>query len=182
VILVAVFLPLSAKASDVPQWQINQNQSSISFTATQNNAPVSGQFKRFSGDIHFNADQLPDSHIDIIVEMDSINVSYKELLETLKTADWFNIKRFPHAEFKSKEIIKLADQSYQAKGDLTIRDKTQPFTITFNIDNQKADTLHIKGSTIIHRTFFGIGQGDWASTDEIKDDVQVKFDLTLTRL
>jgi len=92
----------------------------------------------------------------------------------LITSDWFNAKVFPKAEFKSKQIEKTGDNQYNAKGTLTIRDKSVPVTLNFSAEYNESKGS-VVGSTVIKRSDFGVGQGEWAGTDEIKDDVTVSF-------
>ncbi|ERH41466.1 hypothetical protein N751_17020 [Legionella pneumophila str. Leg01/11] len=169
-----VLTPLVTEAA-VPQWQIIPEESQLTFTATQNGAPVSGQFKTFTGDIRVDPNDLKNSSIDIIVDINSINASYSELKDTLITPDWFNVKMFPKAEFKSNQIEKTGDKSYQARGTLTIRDKSEPVTLTFTSEQPDANKGIVVGTTTIKRTQFGVGQGDWSSTKEIKDEVTINF-------
>lgn len=166
--------PLLTEAA-VPQWQIVPNESQLTFTATQNGAPVTGQFKTFTGDIRVDPNDLKNSSIDIIVDINSISASYSELKDTLMNPEWFNIKMFPKAEFKSNQIEKTGDKSYQAKGTLTIRDKSEPVTLTFTSEQLDANKGMVVGTTTVKRTQFGVGQGEWSSTKEIKDDVIINF-------
>ncbi|HBD7060331.1 TPA: YceI family protein [Legionella pneumophila] len=169
-----VFTPLLTEAA-VPQWQIVPNESQLTFTATQNGAPVTGEFKTFTGDIRVDPNDLKNSSIDIIVDINSISASYSELKDTLINPEWFNVKMFPKAEFKSNQIEKTGDKSYQAKGILTIRDKSEPVTLTFTSEQPDANKGIVVGNTTIKRTQFGVGQGDWSSTKEIKDEVTINF-------
>lgn len=168
------FTPLLTEAA-VPQWQIVPNESELTFTATQNGAPVTGQFKTFSGDIRVDPNDLKNSSIDIIVDINSVSVTYSELKDTLINPEWFNVKMFPKAEFKSSQIEKTGDKSYQAKGILTIRDKSEPIILTFTSEQPDVNKGIVVGNTIIKRLHFGIGQGQWSSTKEIKDDVTINF-------
>ena len=63
-------LPIIAYA-EVPAWKIIPNESTLTFTATQNGAPVTGKFTDFSGDIHFDPAQLNASHININIEINT---------------------------------------------------------------------------------------------------------------
>lgn len=175
-----VLLPMIALA-DVVKWQIVPDESTLRFTATQNNSPVSGTFKKLHGEIDFSADDLKNSKADVVVEMDSVSASYQELVSTLKMSEWLDIAKFKEATFKSKDFSKVKDNTYLAKGDLKIRDKTVPVTIEFTFNNSEKDKNRVKGETVFKRTAFGIGQGEWASIDEVKDDVKVDFDLSLKR-
>lgn len=160
-------------------WQVIPEKSSISFTATQNNAPVKGEFKKFNADIQFDPAHLETSKVSITIDTNSVNMSYQELAEALKMPDWFDVKIFPHAVFKSTSFVRKGENAYQANGELTIRDKTQPATVEFKVENSSPTQLYTKGETTLKRSLFGIGQGEWADTNEIKDDVKVNFILDL---
>lgn len=160
-------------------WGIIPNQSSITFTAIQNNAPVTAQFKAFSGKIIFDPDKLQSSQVEIIINMSSVSASYKELTETLKTPDWFDVALFPQAIFKANQFTKIEKNNYQAAGMLTIRDKVLPVTLNFTLEEYTVDRAKAIGAVVLKRTRFGVGQGKWANTDEIKDDVKVEFVLTV---
>lgn len=166
---------LNAYASE---WQIVPTESSLTFTATQNNSPLSGEFKRFKGSINFDPAQLATSNVNITVDTGSVSASYQEVADTLKTPDWFDIKIFPEATFKATQFTKTGDNSYKAEGTLTIRDKTVPVTLNFNLDTYSQTKAHATGSTTLKRTAFGVGRGDWAKTTDVKDDVQVNFKLS----
>lgn len=172
--------PLLAQA-EAPVWQIIPAESTLTFTATQNGAPVTGKFTQFSGDIKFDFDKLNESSVNIIVETGFVTASYKDLVDTLKTSDWFNVKLFPQAIFKANQFKKTGDKAYQANGSLTIRDKTVPVTINFNVSSTSDTKVKVSGSTTVKRTAFGVGQGEWSSTDEIKDDVKIEFTLSVVK-
>ena len=175
--VVAAHLTPAAAAS---VWKIVPDKSSLMFTATQNGAPVKGDFKKFSGEINFDLDQLKDSKVKIIVDMGSLSTSYNDLTMTLKTPDWFDMKLFPEAIFEASEFTKTGDNEYQAKGTLTLRDKSQPVVLNFTA-SQTGNNAMVKGSTTIKRTAFGVGRGEWSSLNEIKDDVKVDFLINATK-
>jgi polyisoprenoid-binding protein YceI len=162
-------------------WKMIPEKSRLVFAATQNNAPLKGEFKKFDAEIHFDLDQLKQSRVKIIVDINSLASSYEELTSTLKLADWFDMKVFPQAVFEAREFVKKNDIEYEAKGNLTIRNKTLPITLTFKAVQSDATHGMVKGYTTIKRTAFGVGQGEWASVDEIKDDVRVDFEVNATK-
>lgn len=165
----------------VPAWQIDPSASSITFTGTQNNAPTSGKFKTFSGKINFDPNQLASSHVRIVVDMNSVSTSYAEVANNLKTADWFDTVHFPQAVFTTNTFHKTAATAYTAQGMLQIRDKTVPITLDFVVKEHSATHALVEGSTTLKRTAFGVGRGEWASTDEVQDAVKVNFLLALTK-
>ncbi|HVV68547.1 MAG TPA: YceI family protein [Gammaproteobacteria bacterium] len=178
--LIFLLLPLLAGAQTVPAWKIVPHESTLTFTATQNGAPTTGTFSNFSGDIHFDPSQLDKSNVKIIVNMSSISDAYNQLSDTLKSAEWFNAKVFPQAVFQSSGFTKTGEKTYQAQGNLTIRDKTQPIILNFTLE-EFSSTAKITGNTTIKRTAFGVGQGEWSDTKTVKDDVQVNFKVSAVR-
>lgn len=163
-----------------PSWQIIPKDSNLKFTATQNGAPVSGEFKRFTGDIKFDPAHLDGNSVTINVDMSSIANPYADLVDTLKSADWFHIKNFPQAVFSATKFTKKGDKDFQAIGTLTIRNKTVPVVLNFTQDEYTTTKAKIHGSTILKRNDFGVGQGEWSSTAEIKDEVKVEFVVSAT--
>ncbi|MBS0358515.1 MAG: YceI family protein [Proteobacteria bacterium] len=178
--ILALILAMFASSviAETSPWQIVSSESSITFTATQNGAPVTGKFSTFTGEINFDPAKLSTSSVRIIVDMNSVETSYKDVAETLKTSDWFNVNVFPKSVFTAKQFKKTGDNTYEADGELVIRDKKLPVTLTFVVEEFSNTKAREKGSTTLKRTQFGVGQGDWANTSEIKDDVQVNFVLT----
>lgn len=175
-----ILLPVMVNAA-VPQWIIVPDESQLAFTGTQNNAPVTGEFKTFTGEIFVDPFNLAVGSIDIIVDMGSLTASYADLKETLVTSDWFDIKRFPKAEFKATQFKKTGNDGYEAAGTLTIRDKSAPVTLVFTSQQIAPNKRIVNGSAVFKRSTFGVGQGEWASTDEIKDAVMVTFQIVAVR-
>jgi polyisoprenoid-binding protein YceI len=176
-ITILICSPMLAIAA-VPTWKIDPNHSSLTFTATQNNAPVTGSFKTFSGDIHFDPAQLAASNVMIKINTGSVSSSYDQVASALVTTDWFNPALFPQAIFKANHFIKNSDNHYTAKGSLTLRGKTVPVTVFFTLPEYTDKKAIAKGSATLERTQFGVGQGDWAATDTIKDTVNIEFTIT----
>lgn len=180
VLYLLVIWPLFSFAA-VPTWQIIPAESKLSFTATQNNAPVSGQFKKFNGTIHFDPAQLKMSSVDITIDMNSLTTSYQDLTLTLNTSDWLNVKIFPEAHFKATTFRQLNANTYEADGTLQIRNKSMPVKLQFTATDLGNNKVQVKGTTLLKRSNFGVGQGEWASTNEIKDPVKVEFVITAQR-
>jgi polyisoprenoid-binding protein YceI len=179
-IFTTIFAPLATMA-EVPKWEILKEKSSITFSATQNNSPVTGEFKTFSGEINFDTAQLSVSNVSIVVDIDSVTTSYPEIAKTLKSPPWFDAKTYPKGTFKATSFNKVGDNSYEAKGTLTLRNKSSMITLPFELNALSAPTAVAKGEVTIQRSTFGVGGGEWASTDNVKDEVKISFTLTATK-
>jgi polyisoprenoid-binding protein YceI len=170
----------SIAADSVPAWQITPQESEISFTAIQTNAPVKGKFTTFTGTIAFDPAQLDKSTVDIMIDVDSMSDLATDIISVIKKAEWFDLDDFKKAHFVSKSFVKVDDKKYQAKGELTIRDKTMPITLSFVLDEFSKSKAQVTGSTTLSRTAFDVGKGAWASPDIVKDEVQVDFKISAT--
>lgn len=180
-LIFSLLLLIPLLAHSAPEWQIIPSESQLTFTGIQNDAPVSGEFKKFTGKILFDPNNLKNSYVDIVVDINSLSVSYAQIKDTLLTPAWLNAKRFPKAEFKSNLIKKTGEKTYLTKGTLTIRDKTVPVALTFAAEQVNANKIIVTGNTMIKRTQFDIGQGEWASTNEIKDDVTIHYKIVAVK-
>lgn len=158
-------------------WSIIPDKSSIVFTATQNNAPVTGKFANFNGTINFDPKNLDKSQIKIEVDMNSVTASYDEMTTSLKNEEWFSVKIFPKAIFESKNFIKIDDKNYRSDGFLTIRDKKIPVSLNFILEEYSEKSAKVRGFANLKRNDFGIGSGQWRKTDSIKDEVKVEFKI-----
>jgi len=179
-IIMIVIAPLFAYAA-TPVWQIIPDESSITFKGVQNGAPASGKFKKFTGTIHFDPDDLNTSNVKIDIDMNSVSMSYADFTSALISEDWFNVKLFPNAIFEATHFTKIDNNLYKANGSLTIRDKSVPIEISFDAKEQPGNKVLVTGSTVVKRTQFGVGQGEWSDTDAIKDNVDVAFSVTAKR-
>lgn len=178
--VISLLMPAISHAQ-IPSWQMIPEESSISFTATQNNSPVTGKFKEFTAVIKGSPQQLDSSQVYIKINMNSVHTDYSLVADTLKTADWFDVKQYPEGIFEAKHFRQTANNAYQADGMLTLRDKTLPVSVNFVIENIAANKIQVKGAAVFKRIAFGVGQGDFSKTDEVKNDVRVDFVLAAVK-
>lgn len=158
-------------------WHIVPEKSSLHFKAIQNNAPVTGEFKTFTGNIDFDQQALNKNHIEITVDTGSVTTSLKDISDALKTTEWFDVKAFPKAIFTAKDFKKINDKNYEANGKLTLRDKTLPLKLHFTFEKYSDKEAVVTGHAGIKRIEFGIGQGEWKKTDAVKDMVEINFKI-----
>lgn len=179
--LTFIFVAVSVKAA-TPTWKINHEKSQLIFTATQNNAPISGRFTQFDGDIRFDPVNLQQNHVRILVDLNSVHTSYAEISDTLKTPEWFNVKTYPQAIFIADHFKETSKDHYQAEGTLTIRNKKLPLVVKFIAEDLMQDKARVRGEALLRRTSYGIGQGEWSATNEIKDEVKIQFVLSVDKI
>ena len=95
-------------------------------------------------------------------------------------SDWFDLARFPQAEFRSTDIRRVDGNRYLARGTLNLKGVQQAVEVPFTWAAVR-DGATMEGELSLKRGLFGIGRGEWAATDIIGADVRVRFRVVLRR-
>ncbi len=159
-------------------------QSEVGFTIKQMGVPVNGRFKRFAVQTNFDPKSPQTSQVSLRFELASATVSADADPE-LGKPDWFATAKFPQATFASTGIKALGGGKFEVAGKLSIkgssRDVVVPMQLTQQAQANAANGLvsTVTGGLAIKRLDFKVGEGDWADTSFVANDVQVKFKLVL---
>lgn len=158
-------------------------QSSLGFAIKQMGVPVEGSFRKFDAQVAFDPAKLATSRIAFTVDMNSATLGTKEIDAEMPKPVWFNVPKFPQATFQSGAIKALGGGKFEVAGQLSIkgsnRDVTVPVTLT-QTGTAPNLTTTASGAFSLPRLAFKIGEGEWADTSMVADEVQVKFKLALT--
>jgi polyisoprenoid-binding protein YceI len=152
--------------------------SRLEFTGVQAGADFKGVFHKFTAAVDFAPDALASSRIDVQIDLKSEDSKDKDRDNTMRSADLFDVAHFPSAHYLTKSITKTAT-GYSAVGSLTLRGVTKDVPIDFQFTAAGAGAK-LEGTAKLKRLDFGVGQGEWKSTEEISDAVRVSFSLALT--
>ena len=160
------------------QWSMQPKESKLTFVGEQAGAQFQGSFDKFTADITFDPKDLAGSRFDVKIDTASVNTQDGERDTTIKSADLFDVKRFPTARYVADKFTATGANKYSASGKLTLRDVTKDVPIEFTFDS-KDGAAWLKGTAKIKRLDFGVGQGEWKDTATVGNDVQVRFALRL---
>ena len=160
-------------------YRLDPAQSSLSFGFTQAGAQSQGHFARFDVSLALDPAQPAQGRLDVNVDVGSLDSGDKDRDDTLRGPDLFNVAKFPRARFTSTAITRVDASHYMAAGKLTIRDVTRDLQIPFAL-TPGGSAASMSGQLVIKRLEFGVGQGDWKSTEWVGNDVGVSFALRLT--
>ncbi|MCJ2185864.1 YceI family protein [Novosphingobium beihaiensis] len=164
----------ATEAAKPVSWKV-MDGGRLGFTASMSGTAIEGRFDQWSADILFDPDALAQSKITVRVPLLSVNTADGSRDSMLKGADFFGSAGT--AVFRSSRIRHLGGERYTASGTLSMNGVSRPVTLAFtlHIEGARAD---VTGSTKLDRTAFGIGQGQWASTDQIAANVDVTFQFS----
>lgn len=174
-ILLLALLPLAAFARD---WNVDMARSGLGFDGTYQGGAFAGKFAKFSAQIAYDETDLAHSKFDVTVQLASVDTGSGERDQTLATADFFDIAKFPQAHFVTNAFNRGADGGVIALGTLTLRDQSKPVALKVKYAaTGGATTLDV--STTLNRLDFGLGTSDdWA---DISRDINVHGHLVLTQ-
>jgi len=160
------------------QWTLQPKDSKLTFVGEQAGAQFEGAFEKFTADIKFDPKDLAGSRFDVKIDTASVNTQDGERDTTIKSADLFDVKRFPTAQYVADKFTDKGGNKYSATGKLTLRNVTKDVPIDFTFET-KDGAAWLKGAAKLKRLDFGVGQGDWKDTSSVGNDVEVRFALRL---
>jgi polyisoprenoid-binding protein YceI len=174
---VLLAFPAAANAAGPAGYGADPQQSRLEFTGVQAGADFKGAFHKWSAAVDFAPDALPSSHIDVSIEMNSVDSMDKDRDATIRGSDIFDVAHWPTAHYVTRSFSKTA-AGYSAVGALTLRGVTKDVPIEFQF-TPNAGGAKLTGSAALKRLDFGAGQGDWKSTEWVADTVKITFSLVL---
>jgi polyisoprenoid-binding protein YceI len=104
-------------------WNLDLAHSGVHFSVRHMViSKVRGRFAKFGGKVQLDEKDLTRSAVDATIDATSIDTGVAERDAHLRSADFFDVERFPRLTYKSKRVEKVSDSEYRIVGDLTIRD------------------------------------------------------------
>jgi polyisoprenoid-binding protein YceI len=173
----AMLLGAAAAAAAVVSYTSDVAQSRLEFVGVQAGAEFKGVFHKFTANVDFDPEALASSRIDVQIDMSSVDSMDKDRDTTIRGKDVFDVAHNPTAHYITKSITKTA-AGFSALGSLTLHGVTKDVPIEFQFAPGGAGAK-LSGSAKLNRLDFGVGQGDWKSTETIGDAVKINFSLVL---
>jgi cytochrome b561/polyisoprenoid-binding protein YceI len=161
---------------DPVAWTVAKS-STLGFQVGWADDSIQGQFKRWTADILFSPDALDRSKLSVSIDMTSASTGDDQRDSSLPGDDFFAAAAHPKAVFTASKFRKTGEGKFVADGTLDLRGVKKPLSLPFSLKID-GDTATARGVTTLDRTAFGVGQGEWASTDQIGGKVKVSFALT----
>jgi polyisoprenoid-binding protein YceI len=173
----AVLSSAVCAAAPATSYSADPQQSRLQFTGVQAGAEFTGAFHKFTAAVDFAPDALASAHFDVQIDLNSVDSKDKDRDTTIRGADVFDVAHWPSAHYVTRSFTKTA-AGYSAVGALTLHGVTKDVPIDFSF-TQSAAGAKLEGSAKLKRLDFGVGQGDWKSTEWVADAVKISFSLVL---
>ncbi len=164
------------------KWNVDNAHSKLSFTVTHLGiSDVSGLFKNFDVKISNASDDFSDAIIEMSADVASINTEVEIRDNHLRSADFFDVAKFPYMNFKSTSIKSTKEKNrYKLTGELTLHGITKTVNMDLwyrgTIENpmSKKPTAGFQVTGTIKRSDFEIGTT--FPPPMISDEVVIKAD------
>lgn len=146
---------------------------------------VKGQFIGVSGTLSLDEADVTKSKIEAIIDAASINTREAQRDAHLKSADFFDVEKFPTLSFQSRRVVRKSEDELEVEGELTIHGVTR--NIRFAVEGPTAPgkdpwgntRIGISATTKINRKDYGLTWNTALETGGILvgDEVTITLDM-----
>ncbi len=170
----------SPAAAQGQKYLITPQNSKIEFIGSKVTGKQNGSFGEFSGQVDY-AGSPENSRVSITIKTESITTDAPDLTKHLKTADFFDVAKYPEATFVSTAIKPGGEKgaTHTVTGNLTLHGITKAITFPATI-NVTPDAATVESNFSINRKDFGINYAG-AADNLIRDDVVLTLHVRATK-
>ncbi len=150
---------------------------------------VHGWFDSFGGRVHLDSQDPRNCSVALTIDAASIRTNNPDRDAHLRSADFFDVERYPTITFESSGVTPLDDGRYRVTGDLTIRGVTRAVDLELTHQGSATDPygqlrVGLQGSG-------GLKRSDWGLTWNValdaggvvlSDRINLEFDLSLIKI
>jgi polyisoprenoid-binding protein YceI len=176
--------------SQAATWQIDPEHSSVQFKVRHLMVSnVKGEFSRFSGLATIDDQDITRSSVKVNIETASIDTKVAKRDEHLKSADFFDVTKYPAMTFASKKVVKAGNDKLKVTGDLTIHGVTRE--VILDVEGPTAEVKDPWGNTRrgatattkINRKDFGLNWNKALETGGVVvgDDVIITLEVEMIK-
>lgn len=178
-LLVSALCLLNVSAWAVEYNSVDATKSSIRFVPKLMGSKTEGTFKKFNAQVRFDPDKPAQTQARADVAIQSFDIGMDEATEEALGPNWFDVKKFPQATFVSTQVTALGKDRFELSGNLNIKGKTRSVQFPVTLTRESGNTARLDGTLVIKRLDFGLGQGQWAGTGTVANDVTIQIHLSL---
>jgi polyisoprenoid-binding protein YceI len=168
-------------------WKIDPTHTQIEFTVKHMMiAKVRGRFETFEGSVELDPENPIAARVEGTIEATSLNTRDEQRDGHLRSADFFDVEKYPTMKFRSSRIESAAKGQYKVYGDLTIKNITREVVFEVTDEGQAQDPWGnerrgYSAVTKINRKDFGLTwnvaleTGGWLVGDEVTVSAEVEL-------
>jgi polyisoprenoid-binding protein YceI len=173
----------------VQEWSLDSTHSSVGFWVRHLMVTkIRGTFNRWTGTIQIDERDPSLCRVDVRIEAASVDTNEPQRDGHLRSADFFEVDRYPHITFKSTSIERAAEGQYRLLGDLTIRGVTREVALEVEDCGRAKHPMTgdsragFSARTSIRRADFGLTWNALLETGGVAVSDKVEIDLEIQAL
>mgnify|MGYP003108748337 FL=1 len=177
--LAPLLLVIGAQAQ-AANFEIDTAESRVIFKYSYEGTPYEGEFKNVAATFDIDPTNPASCDFMVTIPIADISVGDAETLDYLMDLEMFDVDQFPTATFHAVKCSMSSMNQFSSEGTLTIRDQTHPMTFPFTMEMEMYDgqpRFHLTSEVTVQRLDYGVGQGYWANTATIPNEVVVVIDV-----
>lgn len=133
-----------------------------------------GTFDPPSGKVQFKESDLDKAYFDLKVPVESFNTRISRRDKDMKSADYFDVAKYPYIHFKSTKVYKKGN-AYETVGMMTIKDVSKEVILPFTAEKQSDGSMLLKSNFMINRLDYKVGE----KSKKMKEEVQLEMTLQI---
>ncbi|GMA52201.1 polyisoprenoid-binding protein [Alicyclobacillus contaminans] len=166
-------------------WAIDVAHSNIEFSVKHMMfSTVRGSFKQFDATVVADPEDLTSAEIEFTIDVASIDTGNNDRDVHLRSADFFDVEKFPKITFQATQIVKTGADQYDVTGDLTLHGVTRSETFKVTFEGQGKDPwgnekVGFSAQGKLNRSDYGLTWNAALETGGVLVSDQVKFELDI---
>ncbi|HEX6974185.1 MAG TPA: YceI family protein [Vicinamibacterales bacterium] len=169
-------------------WAIDPAHSHVEFAVKHLMiSTVKGRFADVAGTVTSSDDTFRDATVDITIGVASIDTRQSDRDAHLRSADFFEVEKYPSMTFRSTRVEKDGDD-LRVTGQLTIRDVSREVVLKVTPEGTGGDPwggqrAGFSATTKINRKDFGLTWNQALETGGfvVGDEVKISLDVELVK-
>jgi polyisoprenoid-binding protein YceI len=185
--IITLSLPALAFATT---WGIDPDHSNVGFKVRHLMiSNVTGNFDKHTGVVDINDKDITKSKMHVSIDTASINTNVKKRDEHLRSADFFDVDKFPTMTFVSRKVAKAGKDKLKVTGDLTLHGITRE--VVLDVEGPTGESKDPWGnirsgataSTKINRKDFGLSWNKALETGGVVvgDEIAINLEIEMIK-
>lgn len=169
------------------KWIVDGAHTTVGFTVRHMMfSKVRGSFTDVEGTVEGDPTEFENTDVNFSINVATIHTNNEDRDNHLRSADFFDTENYEKMTFKSTNIVKTGEGTYNLTGDMTIKDSTNP--VTFEVEYEGTgknpwgvDVAAFSVNGKISRDAFGLTWNQALETGGVLvgDDISITIDVQI---
>ncbi len=157
-------------------WDVDTTNSKITFEFLEKGQSFEGKFDRFEIAINLNLEDPTSGQITALIDLVSVDAGTDDRNKVLRDSEMFYVREHPVARFHSEDIVRLPDGSYEARGELSLKDIRKAIVLPFSITHNGRDAIAMARFDM-NRLDYRVGTGSFMDDKYVGYPVSVQIEV-----